>query len=182
RADTTDEVEEEALLFEAPGELARTESVAATQLLSVEEELVGFGESLGLGDHRELPVRKGATERLRVRDDGPGVLGPDAFELEQGLSERGDPVPMSVIEDPPDERRVKLSEQVLAVGDEESTLGSEERLVGATVHDVGALAQRVLKPSSRDQAEDVGGVVEDEGIVGVRLLGDRAQGVREQEE
>ena len=70
--------------------------------------LVGTGEPVGLGEEREPRRREALGDRLGVGDGRPGVLLPEPLELQEGLAEGRDPVPVGVVEDPPDQGRVEL--------------------------------------------------------------------------
>ena len=139
------------------------------------------GISEGRELHRESPHVELLPEGLRVGDHLPRVDPAELLHLEEHLRSRGDPIPVGVVLDPPEERLHGAVEQVLAVREEQTTLRTGERLVGAGTQHVDALQHGLLKFAARNQTEDMGRVVAEHRSDVVTCAAEPAQVVREQD-
>src|SRR5207253_3438783 len=87
------------------------------------------------------------------------VGGPELFHLPEDLRRGGNPVPVGIVLDSPQETSPRAVEHVLSVREEQTALRSRERFVRARAEDVNALQHGLLELASGDQAEHMGGVV-----------------------
>ena len=165
-------VQDDVVVLQHPGHF-----IPPSEARHVHRQLMTLGEAERLGLHLETELEQCVAQRLGVPDRLICIGLPELEHLVGGDRQRHERVQVVVGRRTGKGPLVDLLPLVvLHIADRDAPLRSGERLVGAGRHHVGPLPQGILEALARDQAQNVGCVIDDQDaelLRHLRQLGNR---------